>query len=56
MTFDPRVFEALLRNDFRAFLEKVFITLAPGQRYFRNWHIESLAWQLDRVRRGESGG
>lgn len=53
MTFDARVLEALLRKDFRAFLHKVFRTLAPGQRYFRNWHIDAIAWQLERVRRGE---
>jgi predicted phage terminase large subunit-like protein len=52
--FDLRLFEALLRSDFRAFLHKVFITLAPGQVYVRNWHIEALAWQLERIRRGET--
>ena len=29
-----RVFNALLRNDFRAFIHKVFTTLCPGQDIF----------------------
>ena len=30
MTTDARKFEALLRNDLRAFIHKVFTTLCPG--------------------------
>ncbi len=52
-THKQRVLEALLRNDFRPFLHKVFNTLAPGQTYVRTWHLEAIAWQLERVRRGE---
>jgi hypothetical protein len=52
--FDVRKFEALLRADFRPFLEKVFATLAPGQSYIPSWHVEAIAWQLERVRRGEN--
>jgi predicted phage terminase large subunit-like protein len=52
--FKARTFDALLRNDFRAFVEKVFATLNPGQTYDRTWHVEAIAWQLDRVRRGEA--
>jgi hypothetical protein len=39
--------------DFRAFLHKVFVTLNPGQTYVPTWHVEAIAWQLERVRRGE---
>ena len=53
MPFEARALEALLRNDFRAFVHKVFATLCPGQDYVSNWHVEAIAWQLDRVRRGE---
>jgi hypothetical protein len=53
MAPETRILEALLRNDFRAFVHKVFTTLAPGQTYVRGWHIDAIAWQLDRVRRGE---
>jgi predicted phage terminase large subunit-like protein len=53
MTSDGRLLQALLRNDFRVFVEKVFLTLTPGQTYIRNWHIDAIAYQLERVRRGE---
>jgi predicted phage terminase large subunit-like protein len=29
------------------------IALAPGQTYIRTWHVEAIAWRLERVRRGE---
>jgi predicted phage terminase large subunit-like protein len=50
---DVRKFEALLRADFRPFLEKVFSTLSPGQTFIPAWHLEAIAWQLERIRRGE---
>jgi predicted phage terminase large subunit-like protein len=53
MLTDARKFEGLLRNDFRAFIHKVFTTLCPGQDYERSWHIEAIAHRLERVRRGE---
>lgn len=48
-----RVLEALLRSDFRAFLEKSFHTLVPGQTYVDSWFIQAIAWKLEQVRRGE---
>jgi predicted phage terminase large subunit-like protein len=53
MPTDARKLEGLLRNDFRAFIHKVFTTLCPGQDYERSWHIEAIAYRLERVRRGE---
>lgn len=53
MAPDGRKLEALLRSDFRAFVHKVFNTLAPGQTYVRSWHVEAIAWRLERLRRGE---
>jgi len=53
MPTDARKFEGLLRNDFRAFTHKAFTTLCPGQEYERSWHIEAIAYRLERVRRGE---
>src|ERR1700745_2201486 len=50
---DARLLEALLRSDFRAFVHKAFTTLCPGQNYVNTWHVEAIAWQLERVRRGE---
>jgi predicted phage terminase large subunit-like protein len=51
--FDPRSFEALLRADFRPFLEKVFTTLSPGQTFIPSWHLGAIAHQLERVCLGE---
>lgn len=48
-----RALEAMLRQDFMAFFMKVFATLEPGIGFAPNWHYEHLAWQLERVRRGE---
>src|SRR6202051_3122815 len=53
MTSDGRLLQALLRNDFRVFVEKVFLTLTPGQTYIRSWHIDAIAYRLERIRRGE---
>jgi predicted phage terminase large subunit-like protein len=54
MHFDQRVYDALLRMDFRAFSEKTFRTLNPGEAFVYAWYIDSIAWHLERVRRGES--
>lgn len=50
---DQTVVNALLRNDFRSFLHRCFLTLNPGARFLPNWHIDAIAWQLERVRTGE---
>jgi predicted phage terminase large subunit-like protein len=42
-----------LRNDFRALIHKAFTTLCPGQDYERSWHVEAIAYRLERVRRGK---
>jgi predicted phage terminase large subunit-like protein len=49
-----RRLEALLRNDYRAFLTKAFHTLSPGQDYVSSWALDALAEKLERVRRGET--
>jgi hypothetical protein len=54
MQFDRRLYQALLRNDFRAFTEKVFLTLNPGESFVWSWYFDAVAWQLERVRRGET--
>ena len=53
MQFDRRLYEALLRNHFGAFLEKSFGTLSPGDMYVWNWHIDAIAWHLEQVRLGK---
>jgi hypothetical protein len=54
MASDDRLLQALLRNDLRVFVEKVFMTLTPGQTFIRSWHLEAIAYQLERVRRVRS--
>lgn len=45
---------AVLRQDFPAFVEKVFHTLNPGQQYLHNWHIDAILWLLQGVTNGET--
>src|SRR5262249_45087717 len=35
------------------FVHKVFVALSLGQTYVRSWHIDAIAYQLERIRRGE---
>jgi hypothetical protein len=54
MNADPRLLlRALLRQHFNAFVEKAFATLAPGQAFDPGWHLQAIACQLERLRRGE---
>jgi predicted phage terminase large subunit-like protein len=50
---DQRLLDAILRNDFMSFVQRGMQTLKPGARFLPNWHLDAIAWQLDRVRRGE---
>ena len=42
-----------LRNDFESFLKYSVLTLNPGMPFLPNWHIRAIAYQLERIRRGE---
>jgi predicted phage terminase large subunit-like protein len=53
MPTDARKLQSLLRNDLRAFVHKAFGTLCPGQEFEWNWHIDAIAYQLERVWRSE---
>jgi predicted phage terminase large subunit-like protein len=50
---ETELLRAILRSDFSSFVAKVFSTVAPGADYQHNWHIDAIAWQLERVMRGE---
>jgi len=50
---DARLLRALLRQNFNAFVEKAFATLAPGQDFDPGWHLRAIAYQLERLRRGK---
>lgn len=47
------LFRAIIRTDFGSFLRKVFYTLSPGQTFVPGWHYRAIAYQLERVYRGE---
>jgi len=51
---DRALLDALLRNDLLAFTQRCFQTVVPGQNFLSNWHIEAVAHQLERARRGET--
>ena len=44
---------AILRNDLYSFLRKAFHTVSPGVEYLDNWHIEAIAYALERCITGE---
>src|ERR1700759_2604115 len=51
---DPaRALRAALRQDFSCFAQKTFATVDPGTAYRHNWHVDHIAYQLERVARGE---
>lgn len=47
------VLNAILRKDLSSFIERSFATVDPGSAYQHNWHIDAIAYQLERVARGE---
>lgn len=50
---DPTVLAAVLREDFTSFVHRCVRTLNPGTPFLPNWHIDAIAYQLERVRSGE---
>ena len=48
-----RLFAHAVRTHFSAFLEKAFSTVAPGQRFLPNWHLEAIAAHLEACERGD---
>lgn len=54
MIATPKEYEALVRCDFYAFLQRVFLQLHPQGEFLDNWHLELLASELDACRRGET--
>jgi len=50
---NSRLRDAIIRSDFASYIRKVFQTLSPSATYSDNWHIHAIAYQLERVRRGE---
>src|SRR6266704_3006436 len=49
-----RALAALLRKDLRYFIQKVFGTVSPGERYMHNWHIDAIVHRLMLVHSGRN--
>ena len=48
---DQDFLNAALRSDLPAFLHRGMQTLNPGAPFLPNWHLEAIAYQLERIRR-----
>ncbi|MGZ9111343.1 MAG: phage terminase large subunit [Rhodoplanes sp.] len=53
INIEKALHDLILRDNLDAFLRRCLMTLNPGQPYLPNWHISAIAYQLDRVRRGD---
>jgi predicted phage terminase large subunit-like protein len=51
---DDCVLDAILRHDLAGFIQKCFDTVAPGRCYLHNWHINVIAWHLERCLFGDT--
>lgn len=50
---DRHDLEIVLRHDLASFIQRSFQTVAPAQVYRHNWHIEAIAWHLERCLAGD---
>lgn len=50
---DRRDLNAGLREDLATFIRQTFHTVAPGDIYHHNWHIDAIAWRLQQCAAGE---
>ncbi len=53
MISDRQALYALLRQDFKSFIERCFLTLDGSQTFQPNWHIDVMADALAKAARGE---
>jgi predicted phage terminase large subunit-like protein len=52
---DPALLlKELMRKDFGAFLRKAFPAIRGGEPLLWNWHLDAIAYELDRIERGEN--
>lgn len=50
---DRRVLTAILRTDLSSFIQRVFRTVSPGDTYQHNWHVDAIAYELQRCLDGD---
>ncbi len=53
MQNERQLLSAILRQDFKSFIHKTFLTLNPNQPYMSNWHIDMIAEYLKAVEQGK---
>ena len=51
--FERRLLDLALRQHMPTFIHRTFQTVATGQPYLPNWHIEAIAWHLAQCLTGE---
>ena len=44
---DRQYLDLKTRNDLKTFIHRTFKTVAPGQTYYGNWHIDAMAYLLE---------
>jgi hypothetical protein len=54
MDLTPKQYKTFLRQDLCTFIERSFRELNPQTEYLPNWHIEVIAAELEKCRRGET--
>ena len=54
MTDQQNVYQALLRQNFYAFVQKVFATLHHSESFDPNWHVEAMCYRLQNIAEGGS--
>jgi predicted phage terminase large subunit-like protein len=47
-----RLLDAASRQDFEVFIQRAYRELHGGQTLTWNWHIQSIAWYLEQIRKG----
>ena len=50
---DRGLLTAILRTNLSCFIQRAFRTVSPGDSYLHNWHIDAIAWALQRCLDGE---
>ncbi|XVN43007.1 MAG: hypothetical protein RCG15_01525 [Candidatus Rickettsia vulgarisii] len=53
MTYSKKLLNAILRQDFNSFINKVFTIVNHGVEYQANWHIKLIGEYLQAVEKGE---
>ena len=46
--------KAILRSDFTAFVQKVFLEVSPNAHYLDNWHIDLICHELEALLAGKN--